>query len=160
MFAIDDPADAPVQTGVVLGCHIRDAGQSHLTRCRPKDARVADDDFRRCVILSDFQIAPGECGDGGCETIHRCGCRHVPAAHAHRVRDLLAQRDIKIELTQAAKDYIVDKGADTDFGARPLKRAIQHELQDPLALQILEGNFRDGDTVNVDADGEKLVFSK
>ena len=77
-----------------------------------------------------------------------------------RVRDLLAQRDIKIELTQAAKDYIVDKGADTDFGARPLKRAIQHELQDPLALRILEGNFRDGDTVNVDSDGEKLVFSK
>ena len=77
-----------------------------------------------------------------------------------RVRDLLAQRDIRIELTQAAKDYIVDKGADTDFGARPLKRAIQHELQDPLALQILEGNFRDGDTVKVDSDGEKLVFSK
>ena len=77
-----------------------------------------------------------------------------------RVRDLLAQRDIRIELTQAAKDYIVDKGSDTDFGARPLKRAIQHELQDPLALQILEGNFRDGDTVKVDSDGGKLVFSK
>ncbi len=77
-----------------------------------------------------------------------------------RVRDLLAQRDIKIELTQAAKDYIVEQGSDTDFGARPLKRAIQHELQDPLALQILEGNFRDGDTVKVDSDGEKLIFSK
>ena len=77
-----------------------------------------------------------------------------------RVKELLAQRDIKIELSQAAKDYIVDKGADTDFGARPLKRAIQHELQDPLALQILEGNFRDGDTVKVDSDGEKLTFSK
>ena len=77
-----------------------------------------------------------------------------------RVRDLLAQRDIRIELTQAAKDYIVDKGSDTDFGARPLKRAIQHELQDPLALQILEGNFRDGDTVKVDSDGSKLAFSK
>ena len=77
-----------------------------------------------------------------------------------RVRELLAQRDIKIELTQAAKDYIVDKGSDTDFGARPLKRAIQHELQDPLALQILEGNFKDGDIVSVDSDGEKLIFSK
>ena len=77
-----------------------------------------------------------------------------------RVKELLAQRDIKIELTQAAKDYIVDKGADTDFGARPLKRAIQHELQDPLALQILEGNFIEGDTVKVDSDGEKLSFSK
>ena len=77
-----------------------------------------------------------------------------------RVRDLLAQRDIRIELTQAAKDYIVDKGSDTDFGARPLKRAIQHELQDPLALQILEGNFVEGDTVKVDSDGEKLIFSK
>ena len=77
-----------------------------------------------------------------------------------RVKDLLAQREIKIELTQAAKDYIVDKGSDTDFGARPLKRAIQHELQDPLALQILEGNFTDGDTVKVDSDGVKLIFSK
>ena len=77
-----------------------------------------------------------------------------------RVKDLLAQRDIKIELTQAAKDYIVDKGADTDFGARPLKRAIQHELQDPLALEILEGNFVEGDTVKVDSNGEKLTFSK
>ena len=77
-----------------------------------------------------------------------------------RVKDLLAQRDIKIELTQAAKDYIVDKGADTDFGARPLKRAIQHELQDPLALEILEGNFIEGDTVKVDSNGEKLIFSK
>ena len=77
-----------------------------------------------------------------------------------RVKELLAQRDIKIELTQAAKDYIVDKGADTDFGARPLKRAIQHELQDPLALEILEGSFVEGDTVKVDSNGEKLSFSK
>ena len=77
-----------------------------------------------------------------------------------RVRSLLEQRDIKLELTQAAKDYIVEAGSDTDFGARPLKRAIQHELQDPLALQILEGNFHDGDTVKVDSDGQKLIFSK
>ena len=77
-----------------------------------------------------------------------------------RVKDLLAARDIKIELTQAAKDYIVDKGCDTDFGARPLKRAIQHELQDPLALEILEGNFVEGDTIRVDSNGEKLSFSK
>ncbi len=85
---------------------------------------------------------------------------HIVEIQLKRVRDLLAQRDIKIELTQAAKDYIVDKGSDTDFGARPLKRAIQHELQDPLALQILEGNFIEGDTVKVDSDGEKLSFSK
>lgn len=77
-----------------------------------------------------------------------------------RVKDLLAARDIKIELTQAAKDYIVDAGSDTDFGARPLKRAIQHELQDPLALEILEGNFVEGDTVKVDSNGQKLTFSK
>ena len=46
-----------------------------------------------------------------------------------RVKDLLATRDIKIELTQAAKDYIVDAGSDTDFGARPLKRAIQQAMR-------------------------------
>ena len=78
----------------------------------------------------------------------------------NRVRDLLAQRDMKLELTQAAKDYIVDAGSDTDFGARPLKRAIQHELQDPLAMQILEGNFVEGDTIHVDCVDGVLTFSR
>ena len=77
-----------------------------------------------------------------------------------RVENLLGERHIKLALTDAAKQYIVDAGCDTDFGARPLKRAIQHELQDPLAIKILEGEFVDGDTVKVDSTGECLTFSK
>ncbi len=77
-----------------------------------------------------------------------------------RVENLLGERHIKLALTDAAKQYIVDAGCDTDFGARPLKRAIQHELQDPLAIKILEGEFVDGDTVKVDSTGECLTFGK
>ncbi len=77
-----------------------------------------------------------------------------------RVEKLLAERHIKLTLTDAAKQYIVDAGSDTDFGARPLKRAIQHELQDPLAIKILEGDYVDGDTVKVDSTGECLTFGR
>ena len=77
-----------------------------------------------------------------------------------RVEKLLADRHVKLTLTDAAKQYIVDAGCDTDFGARPLKRAIQHELQDPLAIKILEGGYVDGDTVKVDSTGECLTFGK
>ena len=77
-----------------------------------------------------------------------------------RVEGLLAEREIRLEVTDAAKRFIVEAGTDTDFGARPLKRAIQHELQDPLALEILEGKFSDGDTIRVDSDGNRIFFSK
>lgn len=77
-----------------------------------------------------------------------------------RVEGLLAEREIRLEVTEAAKRFIVEAGTDTDFGARPLKRAIQHELQDPLALEILEGKFSDGDTIRVDSDGNRIFFSK
>ncbi len=50
-------------------------------------------------------------------------------------------------------------GYDPDFGARPLKRAIQRELQDPLALKILAGEFREGDVIQVDRGADRLVFS-
>ncbi len=67
----------------------------------------------------------------------------------------LASRHLKIELTEAARDLIVDEGFDPNYGARPLKRAIQNRILDPLALKVLEGVFSDGDTVIVDAaDGE------
>ncbi|GAB1420470.1 ATP-dependent chaperone ClpB [Anaerolineales bacterium] len=73
---------------------------------------------------------------------------------------LLADRRISFELTDAAKTYILDRGYDPVFGARPLKRAIQRFLQDPLAIAILEGNVLEGDHVVVDLDpqGEGLEF--
>jgi ATP-dependent Clp protease ATP-binding subunit ClpB len=76
------------------------------------------------------------------------------------VRGLLADRKISLELTDAAKDLLFVEGFDPNFGARPLKRAIQKLVQDPLALKILDGEVLHGDHVVVDADKKvgKMVF--
>jgi ATP-dependent Clp protease ATP-binding subunit ClpB len=72
----------------------------------------------------------------------------------------LAERKIQVELSEAARDYLVREGYDPAYGARPLKRAIQRLVLDPLALRVLEGDFREGDTVVVDATQGGLVFDK
>jgi ATP-dependent Clp protease ATP-binding subunit ClpB len=77
-----------------------------------------------------------------------------------RIRDRLAARGISIELTEAAKEYLAEAGWDPTYGARPLKRALQRLVENPLALRLLEGEFEEGDAVRVDvADGE-LTFEK
>jgi ATP-dependent Clp protease ATP-binding subunit ClpB len=68
------------------------------------------------------------------------------------VRRLLADRKISLELTDAAKELLFTQGYDPNFGARPLKRAIQKLVQDPLALKILDGEVLHGDHIIVDAD--------
>ena len=77
------------------------------------------------------------------------------------VRRLLADRKISLELTDAAKDLLFTEGFDPNFGARPLKRAIQKLVQDPLALKILDGEVLHGDHVVVDADkrARKMTFA-
>jgi ATP-dependent Clp protease ATP-binding subunit ClpB len=77
------------------------------------------------------------------------------------VRRLLAERKISIELTDPAKDFLFTEGFDPNFGARPLKRAIQRLVQDPLALKILDGEILHGDHVVVDVDKKagKLTFT-
>jgi len=70
------------------------------------------------------------------------------------VEKLLAERQIKLELTPAAKELLVREGYDPAYGARPLRRTIQRLVQDPLALQILEGKILPGDHVRVDRDGQ------
>ena len=76
------------------------------------------------------------------------------------LRRLLAERKISIELTEAAKELVFTEGYDVQYGARPLKRAIQRLIQDPLALKILDGEVLHGDHVIVDADlpRRKMVF--
>jgi ATP-dependent Clp protease ATP-binding subunit ClpB len=70
------------------------------------------------------------------------------------VNDRLADRKITVSVTDAARERLAEIGYDPAYGARPLRRAIQKHLQDPLALHILKGEFREGDSVLVDADGE------
>jgi len=80
-----------------------------------------------------------------------------------RLKDLqrlLDDRKITLELTPKAKELIFTEGYDANYGARPLKRAIQRLVQDPLAMKILDGEVLHGDTVRVDVDksGKKLKF--
>src|SRR5438034_4372042 len=77
-----------------------------------------------------------------------------------RLRERLADRRIELELTDAAKHALAEAGWDPAYGARPLKRAIQRRLENPLALRLLEGDFADGDTVRVDGEEGELTFSK
>ncbi len=79
---------------------------------------------------------------------------------AGRLRDLLAIRQMSLRFTERAREYLAMKGYDPTFGARPLKRLLQREVSDPLALAILEGRFRDGDAIVVDANAQGLTFSK
>ena len=72
----------------------------------------------------------------------------------------LAERKIRIELSDAAKDFLVREGYDPVYGARPLKRALQRRLLDPLALRVLDGEFRDGDAISVDVADNELTFAK
>ena len=75
-----------------------------------------------------------------------------------RLRQNLASRKLALEITDRAKAFIAEKGYDPVYGARPLKRTIQRLIQDPLAVKILEGEFKEGDRVTIDADGEGLLF--
>jgi ATP-dependent Clp protease ATP-binding subunit ClpB len=77
-----------------------------------------------------------------------------------RLRERLAGRGLELELTDAAKEHLAEAGWDPTYGARPLKRALQRLVENPLALRLLEGEFDEGDTVRVDvADGE-LAFER
>jgi ATP-dependent Clp protease ATP-binding subunit ClpB len=77
-----------------------------------------------------------------------------------RVESRLAERGIRLELTDAAKEMLAEAGWDPTYGARPLKRAIQRLLENPLAMRLLEGEFAEGDVVRVDAEGGELSFAK
>ncbi len=77
-----------------------------------------------------------------------------------QLRGLLSERKLTLVLTDASRGFLADRGYDPVFGARPLKRAIQRYLQDPLALALLEGEFGEGDTVEVDVAGDELVFRR
>jgi ATP-dependent Clp protease ATP-binding subunit ClpB len=77
-----------------------------------------------------------------------------------RLRDRLAERRIELELTDAAKETLAEAGWDPAYGARPLKRAIQRLVENPLALRLLEGDFADGDAIRVDGRDGELVFER
>jgi ATP-dependent Clp protease ATP-binding subunit ClpB len=77
-----------------------------------------------------------------------------------RLRERLAERRITLDLTDAAKEALADAGWDPAYGARPLKRAIQRLVENPLALRLLEGDLGDGDTIRVDAENGEIAFER
>ncbi len=84
----------------------------------------------------------------------------IVGIQAEHLNKLLAERRMSLSLTPAAQHYLAERGYDPAYGARPVKRTIQQLVQDPLAMLILEGQFRDGDRVQVDLDGDQLVLSQ
>ncbi|HEY5893697.1 MAG TPA: ATP-dependent chaperone ClpB [Chthoniobacterales bacterium] len=76
----------------------------------------------------------------------------------HRLEKRLANQKLTLKLTDAAKRLLAREGYDPVYGARPLKRTIQRDVLDPLSLEILNGKFREGQTIEADSDGDRIVF--
>jgi ATP-dependent Clp protease ATP-binding subunit ClpB len=92
---------------------------------------------------------------------HPLGREHIRDITRIQMRGLtarLAERDLKLEVSEDALDLLGNAGFDPVYGARPLKRAIQHQLENPLAQRILAGEFAPGDTIVVGTEGGRLVF--
>jgi ATP-dependent Clp protease ATP-binding subunit ClpC len=77
-----------------------------------------------------------------------------------KVFERLRGKNLKLELDDKAKGFLVEKGYNPDFGARPMRRAVERFLEDPLAEEILKGSVHEGEPIQVTRDGEKLVFNQ
>jgi len=86
--------------------------------------------------------------------------RHIIDIQLRGLLKRLEDRKIHIEIGDKAKDLIIEEGYDPTYGARPLKRTIQRRILDPLALKVLEGQFREGDTVRIGVKAGELNFEK
>jgi ATP-dependent Clp protease ATP-binding subunit ClpB len=86
--------------------------------------------------------------------------RHIVQLQVQRLEKRLAERKMSLKLSDAALDFLAEVGYDPVFGARPLKRAIQRELETQIAKSILRGEFNDGDTIYVDVENERLAFKR
>ena len=94
---------------------------------------------------------------------HALGLEDMKAIVDIQIRGLLNRledRKIHVELTETAKSFLVSEGYDPMYGARPLKRTIQRRVLDPLAMRVLEGEFREGDRITVDVGDNELKFQK
>ena len=77
-----------------------------------------------------------------------------------KVRKRLAERDIHFELDTSARDLLLEKGFDPTYGARPMRRAVERFLEDPMAEEIIRGDLREGETISISAKDDKLVFTQ
>ncbi|MBI5105441.1 MAG: ATP-dependent chaperone ClpB [Solirubrobacterales bacterium] len=144
------------------------------------DGRLTDGqgrtvDFKNTVLIMTSNIPGGRAGAEGhfkpefinrlddiveFHALDREHLGHIVDLQVERVLDRVRARGIEVELTDDARTLLGNLGYDPTYGARPLKRVIQKRLVDRLALSLLEGTFREGDTVRVDAADGELVFAK
>ena len=140
------------------------------------DGRLTDGQGRTVDFSNTVLIMTSNLGAGGDDTLVMAAVRshfkpefvnrvdeivvfhRLDQSHIARIVDLqvdllrerLDARGLGLELTEAARDHVAHVGYDPDYGARPLKRVLQKEVADPIALELLQGNFRDGDVIQVD----------
>ncbi|MFO8075549.1 MAG: hypothetical protein R6T85_05475, partial [Egibacteraceae bacterium] len=88
----------------------------------------------------------------------RAELRQIVDVQLRRVAERFAQRDLGLEVSDEAKDWLAARGYDPVYGARPLKRVLRKELEDKVALALLDGRYDEGDTVVVDAGEDGLVL--
>ena len=94
------------------------------------------------------------------ESLKREDIAKIVDLQLDRLRKLLSDKRLELELQPSARKFLAEKGYDPVYGARPLKRAIQKYLQDPLALKVLSGEFTPGDTISVEAGRDELVLTR
>jgi ATP-dependent Clp protease ATP-binding subunit ClpB len=92
--------------------------------------------------------------------LDRAQIRQIVDHQITRLEKLLEKRDLHLVVTEKARQEIANRGYDPQFGARPLKRVIQNELQNPLAAELLKGEYPEGSTVKIDFDGEEFAFER
>ncbi|MFN7210489.1 MAG: AAA family ATPase, partial [Aggregatilineales bacterium] len=133
---------------------IKAAGGTDVGQVREAVLRALDQHFRPEFLnrLDEIIIF---------HSLDRAHIERIVDIQLKRLQKLLERRQIALNLTPQARAFLAERGYDPVFGARPLKRAIQRYLQDPLAMALLEGNVQENATISVDvaADGERLVFS-
>jgi ATP-dependent Clp protease ATP-binding subunit ClpB len=132
---------------------IKAAGGVDTQRVREAVLRALDQHFRPEFLnrLDEIIIF---------HSLDRAHIERIVQIQLQRLQKLLARRQITLQLTPAAQAFLAERGYDPIFGARPLKRAIQRYLQDPLAMALLEGNVQENAAVVADvaSDGERLIF--
>jgi ATP-dependent Clp protease ATP-binding subunit ClpB len=136
-------------------------GSQHIQELRGKD----EDEMRKMVMEAlraqfrpeflnrvDDLIIFHSLGMGQLKNIVEIQLKHL--------KKRLADKKIEIELTDKAKEYLANEGFDPVYCARPLKRIIQRDIQNPLALKLIDGTFKEGDKVRIDTDKKQLSFTK
>jgi ATP-dependent Clp protease ATP-binding subunit ClpB len=93
-------------------------------------------------------------------SLQKSELRNIVQLQVDRLKQRLTDRKISLKLSSSALDFLAEVGYDPVFGARPLKRAIQRELETQIAKAILRGDFSDGDTIFVDVQNERLAFNR